>query len=363
MIRKHCLLTAISALCASLMFGCSNPGPENNPGDVLAGVVPSEREAVLQLLRDAGLNAAQLRPVGKLGIAKNRLAIAVAEGHVVGLRVSASSLRSMAAVAALPELSLLWLPNNRITAIDGLEKAHRLTELVLSNNQIANVSGLAGAEALDTLALDGNRISNVQNIPKLQALQTLDLSSNQLGTLDGLEKLVKLSSVRALDNPLVDAEAVRGVRARGGTLLLPESVAAVSHGSNAPRPAGESVSTFVLKLPNVDGKKTGQENFDARTTGRAFEYNGRMKSLTGSERLGLIEGTNSYAEPVTIDMTVASGVVRLYVADLNGYRFVEVRPGQTARITGRLMLGLNYYALLEAREGEARGLEWRVFRK
>jgi hypothetical protein len=345
------------------LLGCGSSDPSSANSDPLAKLPQEERSAVEQLLTGAGLSAKQLRPVGRLGIEKNSQSIVVENGHVKALRISDSPLASMRAVAALPELEVLWLTNNKISEIDGLETARKLTVLVLSRNQIRTVDRLAGATLLETLSLNDNRIEKLVDIPTLSALHTLDISDNQLVSLEGLGGLPKLWTVRAKGNPLNNAEAVRAVRTRGGVLELPESVAAVALGVNAARPAGESVSTFVMNLRATNGIKVGQENFDARSTGQIFEYSGRMKSLSGAARLGLVEGTNPSSDPVTIEVKVTSGRVRVYLADLNGFRYVETRPEQPARLTGRLMLGLNYYTVIESLEGEAAGLAWRVYRK
>lgn len=357
------IVTSLAVALTTVLLGaCGERKDMSENTDATAGLVATERAAVLQMLSEAGVPVAQLRAVGKLGIAKNNNAIAVANGHVVGLRLSGSKLTSLRPAATLPELALLWAPDNQIASLDGLENARKLTELVLSNNQIASVSGLAGALSLEVLSLANNRIVSLQGFPALPALHTLDVSGNQLLSLDGVASLGKLWTVRARGNPLVDAEAVRAVRTRGGEIELPEAVAAVAHGVNAPRPAGESPSQFVLTLPETAGAKAGQENFDAPRTGQRFDYSGRMRALTGTQRLGLLEGGHASADPVTVELRVATGRVRLYLADLNGFRYAEASPQQALRLSGRLMTGLNQYAVVSAVDGEATGLAWRVFR-
>lgn len=349
-------------LAAAVLCACGGRNDTSESADPLAGLIAAERDAVLQMLGESGLSIAQLRPVGKLGIAKNSNAVAVANGHVVGLRLSGSNLKSLRPVAALPELALLWAPENRIASLDGLENARKLTELMLSGNQISSVHGLAGVSSLEVVSLANNRLASLQDLPALPALHTLDVSGNQLRSLEGVASLGKLWTVRARGNPLEDAEAARALRTRGGEIELPETVAAVAHGVNAPRPAGESPSHFVLTLPETAGAKTGQENFGAPRTGQRFDYSGRMRSLAGTQRLGLLEGGHASADPVTVELRVTQGRVRLYLADLNGFRYAEASLQQPLRLSGRLMTGLNQYAVVSAVDGEATGLEWRVFR-
>ena len=359
------MLRTVLALVVVLVIGvvflaCRKP---KTLQEELAGLVPSERAALEGICKDAGITVEQLRSVGRLGLPKNLLSVVFAEGHVVGLRISGTALSQMQQVAGLPELASLWLPDNKLQELAGLENAKKLSELVLSQNQLRKLTGLAGATALTELAAARNALVDLQGLSTLVNLETLEVTGNQLKTLDELATLPKLWTVRAKENPLTSAEGVRPVRTRGGSLELPEAVGAVASGVNAPRPADESPSTFVEKLPELSKKFDGLETFNAPSTGQVFEYSGRLKVLNAAAFFNLVEGKNSSSDPVTVELQVQSGKVRVYLADLKGFRYVEATPEHAARITGRLMLGLGYYMVLEAVGGEAKGMSWRVFRK
>lgn len=233
----------------------------------------------------------------------------------------------------------------------------------MSKNNIASVRGLEGASRLQTLALAENVLNSLDDFPILPDLHTINVVGNRLGTLAGLEQLPKLWNVYAAGNPLSSAEAVRSVRTRGGNLDLPPAVADVALAVNRPRPLTDSRSFFVIKLPDLKGTKRGLVTFAAERTGRYFEYTGKLDSLSGAIFVNLLEGTHSSHEDVTIEMQIASGRVRVYLTDGQGYRYVEATAGRPARLTGGLMLGLGFYTVLEAIDSPAAGLSWHVYRR
>ncbi|KAJ3213167.1 hypothetical protein HDU67_003220 [Dinochytrium kinnereticum] len=71
-------------------------------------------------------------------------------------------------------LSVLYLYDNRITAIVGLECCKNLTRLYLQNNQIEEIEGLdCGLDRLTDLHLSGNKISLITGLHALPSLETL----------------------------------------------------------------------------------------------------------------------------------------------------------------------------------------------
>jgi hypothetical protein len=353
----------LSAFAATLLLACGKPEPPMSGKEALDSLPVSERAALNALLTDAGVSEAALRPVGRFGLDKNPLAIVISKGHITGLRISGTPLASMKAVAGLPELAALWLPDNKLTEIAGLETAAKLTELTLSRNPITTITGLAGVAALESLALDGNALTSVVGFPALAELRTLDLSGNRLTSLAGLAVLPKLWTIRAINNPLTDVEAVRPVRTRGGDIEVPEALMGIALGVNQPRPAGESASAFALKLPKTNGKTEGVHTPELRSTPRVFDHPGRLRKLTGASYVFLVEGDNVTTDPVTIEMSVKRGRVRVYLGDRGGYRYVEATPDTPARLVGTLFAGLNYHMVIEATDGVAEDMHWRVFRK
>jgi hypothetical protein len=353
----------LSAVAALLLLACGESEPSMSSKDALESLPVTERAALGALLKDAGIPESALRPVGRLGLDKNPLAIVISKGHITGLRISGTPLASMKAVAGLPELAALWLPDNKLTEITGLEATGKLTELALSRNQITTITGLAGAAALESLALDGNALTSVVGFPALAELRSVELSGNRLTSLAGLDVLPKLWTIRAVNNPLSDVEAARPVRTRGGNIEVPGALMGIALGVNQLRPAGESASAFALKLPKTTGNTEAVETPELRNTQRVFEYPGRLRKLTGASYVFLVEGTNVTIDPVTIEMSVKRGRVRVYLGDRGGYRYVEATPDTPARLVGTLIAGLNYHMVIEATDGVAEDLQWRVFRQ
>ncbi|XP_005873732.1 PREDICTED: leucine-rich repeat-containing protein 23 isoform X2 [Myotis brandtii] len=81
----------------------------------------------------------------------------------------------------LPTLKNLFLAQNMLKKVEGLEHLKNLTTLHLRDNQIDTLSGFSeGMKSLQYLNLRGNMVSNLQelaklqNLPKLRALVLLD---------------------------------------------------------------------------------------------------------------------------------------------------------------------------------------------
>jgi Leucine-rich repeat (LRR) protein len=67
-----------------------------------------------------------------------------------------------------------------------------LQELYLSENCISRIEGLDSLMKLQRLHLSKNQIAKIEGLDSLVNLQELDFSSNDIGTLEGLGKNVNL---------------------------------------------------------------------------------------------------------------------------------------------------------------------------
>jgi len=81
-----------------------------------------------------------------------------------------------------PNLEVLWLNNNSLRRISGLEGNFRLSTLCCQNNKIGSLQGIGNLIALDTLLLSANEVEDVnrttQQLAGCQILRQLDLSDN-----------------------------------------------------------------------------------------------------------------------------------------------------------------------------------------
>ncbi|TNM87025.1 leucine-rich repeat-containing protein 23 isoform X1 [Takifugu flavidus] len=123
----------------------------------------------------------------------------------------------------LPHLRHLFLAQNNIKCLEGLEKLERLMTLHLRDNQIDNLKGLsANMKGLQYLNIRGNKISNENALQSLrlvsQSMQTLVVSENPLGETTDYRIciLVHLPRLERIDKDPVSreerADALRRIR-------------------------------------------------------------------------------------------------------------------------------------------------------
>jgi Leucine-rich repeat (LRR) protein len=98
-------------------------------------------------------------------------------------------------------LKVLFLHENRISRIDGLDKLVNLEELVLDRNRIKHLesSALNNMSELQELHLDDNGLRSLAHIEVLTSLRSLSIASNCLAELSELERLSSLRSLVELN--------------------------------------------------------------------------------------------------------------------------------------------------------------------
>jgi Leucine-rich repeat (LRR) protein len=109
----------------------------------------------------------------------------------------------MSGFQSLGSLRHLYLGNNKIQHIKGLETCHSLTKLWLDSNEIQSIKGLSGLKSLQDLNLACNLISTIgTGLDSLAYLKELNLSANRIGSFKevlNLSRLPKLESVSFSD--------------------------------------------------------------------------------------------------------------------------------------------------------------------
>ena len=158
----------------------------------------------------------------------------------------------MAPVAECPLLEELYVAQNKLRKMEGLQGLSNLKVLDLGANRIRVIEGLEGCTALRSLWLGKNKIEEVQGLDALLQLRQLDIQSNRLSQLgSGLRSLRHLEELYLASNAL---ECVAGLPAftdavEGGA----EGVegACVNGGEEAPVPsAGFNRVLHTLDLSN-----------------------------------------------------------------------------------------------------------------
>ncbi len=116
-------------------------------------------------------------------------------------------------------LQTLYLSNNKISQIEGLEKLVGLEELSLSDNKIVEIKGLEQLVRLQELNLSHNLISEIAGLERLASLQLLDLSNNNISDLRALVLLFQKKSFLNIFSSEYNSED--GINVFGNPLVLP----------------------------------------------------------------------------------------------------------------------------------------------
>ncbi|KAF5406110.1 hypothetical protein PHET_00332 [Paragonimus heterotremus] len=108
----------------------------------------------------------------------------------------------------MPSLRSLFLQNNEITSITGLEGLQQMRELVLDGNKIKEISGISFLYnwSLQEIHLEYNRLRELQQLNGMETLKRLYVAGNKLADLNDLEKFAEsqkqLVEISLIDNPI-----------------------------------------------------------------------------------------------------------------------------------------------------------------
>ena len=112
-------------------------------------------------------------------------------------------------------LRCLWLQQNGLAAIEGLEKCVELRNLCLHENCIDEMRGMDTLVDLDSLNISRNFLKKIEGLGKCQKLTNLNVGQNSIGPdVDAIESVLEIPGLQTLDlqgNRLEDGEAVLGV--------------------------------------------------------------------------------------------------------------------------------------------------------
>ena len=121
--------------------------------------------------------------------------------EVVGLDLITKSItnKGLKLIGELTSLEVLWLGNNQITKIEGLEKLANLQDLDLCNNRITTIQGLDNINKLEVLDLRNNQIDTIQGLDKLTKLKRLYLCNNNIPKSQIKEFQAKYPKIKIYD--------------------------------------------------------------------------------------------------------------------------------------------------------------------
>ena len=97
-------------------------------------------------------------------------------------------------------LKVLSICNTKIEKIEGLNSLKTITELYLSENFITKIEGLQGLSNLKKLNLSYNKIKTLEGLNELFSLTFFWINENLIETIEGVEGLVNIKELSIAQN-------------------------------------------------------------------------------------------------------------------------------------------------------------------
>lgn len=340
-------------LVAGLLFLAWNAKPLPGTAEALATVPESERAALQQITKLAGIESTSLRHIGGYGgtlfdDARNRNSLVIREGHIVALCMRGAAFASLPDPGGLTALEALDWSESSLTQWPDLSKLSELRQLNLSTQPLPDAAVGQLPLKLEFLRLAGTKITDTTPFSHLDALTELDLSGTAVTSFEpllGLRlKLLNLANSKVNALPAtVPKEGEWTVDLDGTPLLNPPGYAAEwpFDGWITATASGDDAVSGTLNKAQVDVRGTAAPTAKARA-------------------IALPRVTDPGVPPVTITLTCAAGRARVWMEEppdlfpspwmkqrkvkgfgvfrSGGYVFAEVSPDKPAKLHGRLHL-------------------------
>ncbi|GAA6011001.1 hypothetical protein JCM11491_005903 [Sporobolomyces phaffii] len=126
------------------------------------------------------------------------------------LEYGGNRIRTIENLPISTNLRSLFLGKNKITKIEGLEGLTNLRTLSIQSNRLTKIEGLDTLTSLDELYLSHNGLTSLEGLSNLTSLTTLDIGHNKITEVDpaSLETLTELEELWANDNLLTRLPAL-----------------------------------------------------------------------------------------------------------------------------------------------------------
>uniref|UniRef100_A0A0D9WVG8 Ig-like domain-containing protein n=1 Tax=Leersia perrieri TaxID=77586 RepID=A0A0D9WVG8_9ORYZ len=114
--------------------------------------------------------------------------------------------RSLKQLRLTPVLEFVYLRDNRLSSLEGIEilKGVKVLDLSFNDFKLLGFEPLENCKLLQQLYLAGNQITSLATLPELPNLEVLAASRNKISTLKGFPHLPSLEHLRVEDNPLLE---------------------------------------------------------------------------------------------------------------------------------------------------------------
>ncbi|MCC2615191.1 leucine-rich repeat domain-containing protein [Aestuariibacter halophilus] len=109
------------------------------------------------------------------------------------------------------DVDYLYISNNGISSIAGLEQFYNLYRLQMNSNQISDLSPLSGMSNLRYLNANDNQISDLSPLSSLTRLYDLSVDNNQITDMSPLYSLTYLDDLSISNNRITALDGISGM--------------------------------------------------------------------------------------------------------------------------------------------------------
>jgi hypothetical protein len=307
------LAVALLAVGLLLLAACNSTPRKDQTLDSLP---PAERAALDAICAAAGTEPQKLRDVGfaaNFRDDRNRMAIAIRNGHVHTLALSKAVFAQPPDFSKLTALESLWLEDGLLQSWPDLSPLTRLKGLHLNGQPLGTPDANRLPKQIENLDLARTRVADLSFLAGFFSLRTLDVSGTRVQSIEPILGL-ELAEVNLANSPIdtlppqLPARGYWELNLDGTPLTqIPNfwrKMPAYRFSSSTPT-AGDSY-TGTAQTGNVDVKGSIVKLIDARPV-----------HLPGHELIGheLIEADSG---PVTLTASIGGGKVRVWLRETSG---------------------------------------------
>ncbi|KAK9829835.1 hypothetical protein WJX72_008166 [[Myrmecia] bisecta] len=200
------------------------------------------------------------------------------------LKVAQQTLSKIENLDGCAHLEQLWLTENEICHISGLDRLTKLRQLYLYSNHISRIENLEALTQLEVLWLADNQIRRVEGLARLTNLRELNLARNYIQTVDRhLQPNFRLHTLNLAAN---DISSFKQVWHLAELLSLRDLSLSDAHWGESPVARLANYRTYVaVNMPHLacldalDLSATDKAVAQATILKKTMYYNMRIKAL------------------------------------------------------------------------------------
>lgn len=164
------------AVVIYMEFNRGKPSPGQFDYD-LAKLPAQEQAAIRSLAKQTGTPENEIHATEYWKLRDFPMAICIQKGHVMGVGVTDKAITDVSVLSALPELNGLYLRGTHLKDLSDL-KSPKLDRLELQQNEFTDLTSFSGLPNVEWLFVDNNQLKTLDGIEQMPKLKEKSFSGN-----------------------------------------------------------------------------------------------------------------------------------------------------------------------------------------